>query len=181
MMAPTATTAMVTSEGATGGSPPRYHFFKGVLFSGRSRSYYSLQDLRSYYYSSLRSNERLPTRRRLSRNKSSSKADSPLAERLTSIRHHCLADSKSPCHCPSLICSPSLCPCRTRHELSVCGYGLRAGTCKKTGTSCCPNVGEQAKVGRKLRMSRGTLKNDHSGRHGRKCGVPRGTVNKQDS
>ena len=48
-------------------------------------------------------------------------------------------------------------------------------------TSSCPNAGEQAKVGRKRRMSRGTVKIHHSGRHGRKCGVPRGTVYKQVS
>ena len=48
-------------------------------------------------------------------------------------------------------------------------------------TSSCPNAGEQAEVGRKRRMSRGTVKIHHSGRHGRKCGVPRGTVYKQVS
>ena len=61
------------------------------------------------------------------------------------------------------------------------GTTTAAGGDGGDATSSCPNAGEQAEVGRKRRMSRGTVKIHHSGRHGRKCGVPRGTVYKQVS
>ena len=49
----------------------------------------------------------------------------------------------------------------------------------RSGTSSCLNAGEEAERVQKRRMSRGTDQMDQSGRHGRKCGVPRGIVNKQ--